>query len=179
MFFFKAWVLLYSEFTLLSNCGRRNSITLRQFYCILNLHYSQTQCRTYPRTHMFYCILNLHYSQTNHKGIYRSAGFYCILNLHYSQTWYASHGMFLSVLLYSEFTLLSNCRIIPTLDYTSFTVFWIYTTLKPEGTAVGLGLCFTVFWIYTTLKQILRQAPRPACFTVFWIYTTLKLLTLV
>ena len=57
------------------------------FYCILNLHYSQTGEVIYFDSDQFYCILNLHYSQTLLPTVAAPLRFYCILNLHYSQTY--------------------------------------------------------------------------------------------
>ena len=57
-----------------------------KFYCILNLHYSQTSVIATAQRSLFYCILNLHYSQTLIWFISSALTFYCILNLHYSQT---------------------------------------------------------------------------------------------
>ena len=57
----------------------------------------------------------------------------------------------------------------------SFTVFWIYTTLKHVSCIITTRSSFTVFWIYTTLKLHMEPRDAPAGFTVFWIYTTLKL----
>ena len=101
----------------------------KKFYCILNLHYSQTFVLCLSIAYLFYCILNLHYSQTTHPRKPRFYLFYCILNLHYSQTNTSGNR---------------PCN--------SFTVFWIYTTLKPRNFRAFIFICFTVFWIYTTLK---------------------------
>ena len=79
-----------------------------------------------------------------------------------------------TVLLYSEFTLLSNtCRYCH-VSSLRFTVFWIYTTLKQSALFHYFLRCFTVFWIYTTLKHFFTHNLKQFRFTVFWIYTTLK-----
>ena len=144
-----AKVLLYSEFILLSNVSPcyYNSVdrftvfwiytTLKPyscfkgfawaFYCILNLHYSQTGGTYCLGGTRFYCILNLHYSQTAKRFWQAVNLFYCILNLHYSQTLKEINMSSLKVLLYSEFTLLSNgletpCFHLVVLLYSEFTL---------------------------------------------------------
>ena len=81
-----------------------------KFYCILNLHYSQTSVIATAQRSLFYCILNLHYSQTPSADNASDNMFYCILNLHYSQTLLKVLVYTPLVLLYSEFTLLSNLK---------------------------------------------------------------------
>ena len=61
------------------------------------------------------------------------------------------------VLLYSEFTLLSNAGSARVRTAESFTVFWIYTTLKPPEKVEAFFNSFTVFWIYTTLKHTMLR----------------------
>ena len=189
-------VLLYSEFTLLSNnvlgddklvkfyCilnlhySQTFSLSINlpaQFYCILNLHYSQTVATFFLGFTLFYCILNLHYSQTTKPAPAQNPVFYCILNLHYSQTGANRFFRLRQVLLYSEFTLLSNLfmpvRIACTvLLYSEFTLLsnirqyqnhWSRVLLYSEFTLLSnhqhctakILYGFTVFWIYTTLKQ--------------------------
>ena len=116
-----------------------------------------------------YTTLKLWYS-----FIITTSKFYCILNLHYSQTCRRAITIALTVLLYSEFTLLSNHIPVSKDLPERFTVFWIYTTLKPVELIALVVHGFTVFWIYTTLKPPSDFDKRSTRFTVFWIYTTLK-----
>ena len=156
-------VLLYSEFTLLSDTFVQ-TVLVKVFYCILNLHYSQTLLRLSYRAEMFYCILNLHYSQTGGRSYWQWRGFYCILNSHYSQTAGFNHCYAPAVLMYSEFTLLSNYgHAIPDFDkvlmYSEFT---LLSNRKRECQC--FYYCFTVFWIYTTLKRLQPCRPGNARF---------------
>ena len=79
-------VLLYSEFTLLSNLTVGAFLRLQSFTVFWIYTTLKPVCDSGINPHWFYCILNLHYSQTPSLIFLASIGFYCILNLHYSQT---------------------------------------------------------------------------------------------
>ena len=59
----KISVLLPYRFTLFSN-NMRSILVLKQFYYLIDLHYSQTQLFAQHRAYRFYYLIDLHYSQT-------------------------------------------------------------------------------------------------------------------
>ena len=78
-------VLLPYRFTLFSN-GRQGMKAFREFYYLIDLHYSQTMMQNSMETVLFYYLIDLHYSQTIILCTVKITEFYYLIDLHYSQT---------------------------------------------------------------------------------------------
>ena len=86
-------VLLPYEFTLLSNYPVACRAS-REFYYLMNLHYSQTLLIDFVTLSKFYYLMNLHYSQTSNEskrqplhtaGYFIKQIYYISLNLYFQQ----------------------------------------------------------------------------------------------
>ena len=78
-------VLLPYEITLFSNSDTP-VFTVKAFYYLMKLHYSQTDAITRPLLLLFYYLMKLHYSQTLWWPRLVWLLFYYLMKLHYSQT---------------------------------------------------------------------------------------------
>ena len=78
-------VLLPYGITLFSNVFHIRQ-RKREFYYLMELHYSQTQEEHRNKTHRFYYLMELHYSQTQNRPTRSTPPFYYLMELHYSQT---------------------------------------------------------------------------------------------
>ena len=137
-----------------------------KFFCLMNLHYSQTYVELYASVTVFHYFMDLHYSQT-------------------ATTEHKPAHSFTTLWIYTilkQRAKMARCSC-------CFTTLWIYTILKPNraqycpcsvSLPYGFTLfsnrgyhyvvgkhCFTTLWIYTILKLQSRYALLKVCFTTF------------
>ena len=160
----------------------------------LNLHCSQTKCKSTRFSGRFQYPLNLHCSQTNSQNNLTPNPFQYPLNLHCSQTTWnllLEFQCFNTLWIYtalkqvitrktpfivsipSEFTLLSNRK---------FRTDWQFRFQYPLNLHCSQTILnqfmfcpsFNTLWIYTALKHNEFAFILKLCFNTLWIYTALK-----